>query len=88
MPQDAFFPYAPPISLIVRFLRMFNRFFWQQLLHFSHNTALEWWSDETVEEEGTIYQEHETKDLKPLEGFPTKEQRYDPNEQCPAGING
>ena len=67
---------------------MLNRFLRQKLLVIPDNATLKWWTDQSIEKEGSIDQQSETEDLQPLERFPSQEEGDDPDEQCSAGIDG
>lgn len=49
--------------------------------------ALQWWLHQAIKEERPIHKKRETKHLQPLKGFPSQEERDDPDEERPAGID-
>jgi hypothetical protein len=66
---------------------MLNGILRQERLRPSLHTRLERWPDEVVEQERAVHKQCETSNLEPLECFPPKAKRHDPDEQCAAGVD-
>lgn len=46
-----------------------------------------WWLDDLVEDAGSVDEEDEADNLKPLEGFPAKAEAHEPDEEGAAGVD-
>lgn len=68
---------------------MFDGFFREKLLSFCVGTQkFKWWLHEAVEQKGRIDQQSKSSNLQPLERFPSKAKRNDPDEERSASVNG
>jgi hypothetical protein len=55
---------------------------------FTGSKELKGWLHQTVEEKGRIDEKYEANHLKPLERLPAQPQRDEPDEKCPACVDG
>ena len=66
---------------------MLNRLFRKKFFDLSIMKSSQRRSDQPIEKESPINKQNKTQDLQPLERFPSKEERYNPDEQSSAGID-
>lgn len=68
---------------------MLDRFFRKKLLSFCVGAQkFKRWLHEAIEQKGRINQQSKSGNLQPLERFPAKAERNDPDEERSASVNG